>query len=279
MPDGVDHYVGGAALNLATGLQSLGLPTTLIAQVGSDEGGQLIKDHLDARNVALAAIAAPLGTGVARSDRRHGEPTYSFNDAMQGRSYTFGDAEIDVVRAATLVVVNSFPVDRPGQVDVLAKLLDESTGFSAYDPNPRPGMIESRDQFVRGFDRIAAQVTLVKISDEDASWMFGTSLDSAVDRVLELGTGIVLATGGRSGASIATAGGVRVSRPIVDLPGPIVDTMGAGDATLASLLSRIAEFGPRLPAEEWEVHLDFAMEVAALTCRSVGADIQLPPVR
>lgn len=268
--------MGGAALNLATGLQALSIRTTLISQVGSDEGGRLITDHLKARNVALSKVDAPLGTGVARSDRMHGEPTYSFNDAMKRRSYGFDSVQTDLVREATVVVVNSYPVDRPEQVDRLAKLLGETTGFSAYDPNPRPGMIDNREEFVRGFDRIAATVSLVKISDEDASWMFGTSLDDAIDHALGLGASIVLATAGRLGATIATADGIRISRPIVNLPEPILDTMGAGDATLATLLSRIAEAGNHLSAEEWTAHLDFAMAVAALTCRSVGADIKLP---
>lgn len=226
--------------------------------------------------MALSAVEAPFGTGVARSDRTHGEPTYSFNDAMKKRSYAFDSGQAELIREATVVVVNSYPVDRPEQVDHLAELLAGASGFTAYDPNPRPGMIDDREEFIRGFDRIAATVSLVKISDEDASWMFGSSLDEAIDHVLGLGAAIVLATAGRLGATIATADGIRISRPIVDLPGPIVDTMGAGDATLASLLSHIAEAGNHLTAEEWTAHLDFAMAVAALTCRSVGADIQLP---
>lgn len=275
-PDEVERFVGGAALNLATGLQALGISTTLVSPVGDDEGGRLVQQHLDARGVALDKLQAPLGTGIARSDRTHGEPTYTFNPAMLSRTYAFGDAESALVRSTDITVVNSYPVDRDDQTEELEYLLAEAIGFTAYDPNPRPTMIGSHGEFLRGFESIASRVSLVKISSEDAAWMFGSSLDAAIEQTLAFGAGMVLATAGAGGAAIVTADGIGIARPIVDLPGPIVDTMGAGDATLASLLHRISLHGTDLTAEQWGEHLDFAMEVAARTVRSVGADIQLP---
>lgn len=42
--DGAAH-VGGAALNVAVGLARLGVPARLIAMVGDDDAGRLVREH------------------------------------------------------------------------------------------------------------------------------------------------------------------------------------------------------------------------------------------
>jgi fructokinase len=86
----------------------------------------------------------------------------------------------------------------------------------------------------------------------------------------------VLATAGPRGASIRTATGVEARVPIAQLPGDVIDTMGAGDATLASVISSILT--GRLPAnaDDWTAVLERAMLIAAATCRSEGALLRVP---
>ena len=84
----------------------------------------------------------------------------------------------------------------------------------------------------------------------------------------------VLATQGAAGASVEAAG-VTATRPISSLPGPIVDTMGAGDAAFASTLASLAQGQPQAE-EEWGDVLEKAMDAAAATCRFEGALLRLP---
>ena len=65
-------------------------------------------------------------------------------------------------------------------------------------------------------------------------------------------------------------------RPIRQLPGPIVDTMGAGDATLAQVTSTIHRRGLPETAEDADELLKEAMLVAAATCRHPGALLRRP---
>ena len=65
-------------------------------------------------------------------------------------------------------------------------------------------------------------------------------------------------------------------RPIAHLPGRIVDTMGAGDATLSATVARLATDGDPADAEVWGAVLRQAMEIAAATCRSEGALLRTP---
>ncbi len=114
----------------------------------------------------------------------------------------------------------------------------------------------------------------MKVGEDDAQLLYGTSLDDLRDRLTGLGVDAVLATYGAGGAAIV-AGDVTVSRGISNLPGRIVDTMGGGDAVLATTAALVRE---RLPeaAEDWDAVLSRAMDVAAATCRSEGALLRTP---
>ncbi len=71
-----------------------------------------------------------------------------------------------------------------------------------------------------------------------------------------------------------TSSGLVLHSGVVDLPGEIVDTMGAGDATLASLTSSILACDGSPSDRQWAEALDRAMLLAAATCRVSGATLQ-----
>lgn len=272
---GVREFVGGAALNVAVGLSRLGVPTTLVAMVGEDEPGSRIRAYLEDYGVELLATPSPFGTSRAVSTRSpSGEPEYVFNEAAQKRRIRFGDAERAAFADAAMVVVSCFPFDDRAQTDEFADALDSASVALAVDPNPREGMLHDREEFVRGFERISTGAVLVKIGEDDATLLYGESLDLLRPRIADLGVGAVLATYGAGGAAI-DAGADTVSRPISAMPGRIIDTMGAGDAVLAATVALLQD---RMPADadEWGAVLERAMDVAAATCRFEGALLRVP---
>ena len=144
----------------------------------------------------------------------------------------------------------------------------------AIDPNPRSGMLSDRAEFVRGFEKLAAGADLVKVGEDDATLLYGEPLDALRARLVDLGVDAVLATQGAAGATIE-AGEAVVTRPISDLPGRIVDTMGAGDAAFAAAVAALLD-GPPADEDQWRAALALAMDVAAATCRFEGALLRLP---
>lgn len=272
---GVREFVGGAALNVAVGLSRLGVATTLIAMVGDDKAGAHIRSYLADYGVGLLATPSPLGSSRAVSTRSAGgEPVYAFNEAARARRIRFGQAERRAIADAAMVVVSCFPFDdAPQTADLSAAVAAASTAL-VVDPNPRAGMLHDRDAFVRGFERVAAGSTLVKVGEDDAALLYRGSLDDLRARLTDGGAGVVLATYGAGGAAI-DAGDDTVTRPVSHLPGPIIDTMGAGDAVLAATVSLLRD---RMPADadEWGAVLERAMDVAAATCRFEGALLRLP---
>ncbi|WJL96408.1 PfkB family carbohydrate kinase [Microbacterium sp. ET2] len=272
---GVREFVGGAALNVAVGLARLGVPATLIAMVGDDEAGGRIRSYLDDFGVELLATPSPRGSSRAVSTRSGGgEPTYVFNDAAQHRAVHLGEAERAALDAASVTAISCFPFDDVAQTLALSQAVRASGAPLAIDVNPREGMMHDRAEFVRGFEQLAAGATLVKIGEDDAELLYGEPLDALRARLIDAGAAAVLATQGRAGATVE-AGADVVTRPISDLPGRVIDTMGAGDAAFATVIAAIID-GVPADSEAWGDALQKAMDVAAATCRFEGALLRLP---
>lgn len=270
---GVRELVGGAALNVAVGLRRLGVATTLIAMVGDDEAGRHIREYLSDHGVRLVESEAPHGSSRAVVQRAaNGEPQYVFNEAAQRRSIRYSDEARPAIAGAGLVAISCFPFDVPAEVDALV----EATAGArlAIDPNPRAGMLSDRDEFVRGFERVAAEADIVKVGADDAALLYGGDLDALRARLRALGVRAVLATEGAGGAILETDAGTTAA-PISELPGRIVDTVGAGDATLSAVAASLVSGSPA-SLDEWNALLIRAMDIAAATCRAEGGLLRTP---
>ena len=270
---GVRELVGGAALNVAVGLRRLGVETTLIAMVGDDEAGAHIREYLSDHGVQLISSEAPHGSSRAIVQRAaNGEPQYVFNDAAQQRSIRYSDEARQAIADAGLVAISCFPFDVPAEVDALVDALADAR--VAVDPNPRTGMLSDRAEFVRGFERLAADAAIVKVGADDAAILYDGDLDALRVRLRDLGAAAVLATAGAAGATIDTDAGIA-SAPIAQLPGAVIDTVGAGDATLAAVSEGLVSQSPT-ELGEWRALLSRAMDVAAATCRAEGGLLRTP---
>ena len=278
--EGSSDHVGGAGLNVAVGLSRLGVPTTLLASVGDDADGRSIRDFLDEHGVELVATVNPLGTGRAVSLRVDGEPSYVFTDAAVDRGLDFSPKQLDVLAAAPLVAVSSYPFDDAALTDRLLAVVGDEPRRLVVDPNPRPGFLPGGDAqvtaFGAGFARVAAACLLVKIGDDDAALVTGRSLEEWQDALLAAGAGGVLATRGSDGAGLLLSGRDELRRGISAAEGDVVDTMGAGDATFASIVSSLLADRRDPGSVDWADALGRAMDVAAATVRSPGALLRSP---
>lgn len=275
---GVREFVGGAALNVAVGLTRLGIATTLIAMVGDDRDGDRIRTYLSTFRVDLLATPSARGSARAVSERSGGEPTYSFNSASQHRSIVFGDAEREAIAASRGVVVSCMALDDHAQVAGLTDAIRLTRAPLFVDPNPRAGMLRDRDDFVAGFESLVPRAAMIKIGDDDATLLYRAPIASVRGLLAERGAKVIVSTLGSAGARI-DAGGDMVQRGTAKLPGAVVDTMGAGDAVLASLVHSVLSVlssGDSAGSVDWTSALERAMDVAAATVRHEGALLQIP---
>lgn len=275
-PGRVDDLPGGAALNLAVGLARLGLASGLVTRYGLDRYGFLIARYLRQENVQVFNAPNVDFTGVAFSRRRKGEPTYEFTPEMYRRRIAFTEEVTAAIERAASVAVNSFPFDDARQTDAVVEALSRANGLTVVDPNPRPRLIHDMAAYRAGAERAMAKAALVKLGDEDAALFYDGDRNTAIDRLFGLGVETLLLTHGSDGASLHTRSGLSVSVPIAAPTKPIVDTMGAGDATLATVIAFILRQGMPDNAETWRLCLTEAMLVAAATCAHAGGGLMIP---
>ncbi|HST86527.1 MAG TPA: carbohydrate kinase [Kineosporiaceae bacterium] len=275
------EHAGGSPANVALGLSRLGVGTRLLTRIGSDERGQLIRNHLEASGVHLvdgSVTAEPTSTATARLDPV-GVASYEFDLhwALPPNADT-GDARA----VHTGSIAATLP---PGGDDVLR--LIEAVGrrsLVSYDPNARPALMGDPHSALAQIERLVRASDVVKVSDEDLEWLLpGVNPLQVAETWRASGPALVVVTRGGDGAvGVLASGVVEVTAPKI----VVADTVGAGDALMAGLLDgldgagllrpdRVEALRAASPADLGPL-LTHAVRTAALTCTRPGAD---PPTR
>lgn len=274
-PDGsTTEAPGGSPLNVAVTLSRLGVPTTLVTALGDDARGDRVAEHLAASGVDLADGARSLAatsTAVARLGA-DGAATYDFD--------LHWELPAGPLPAAPVVHAGSLGLFLPPGAEVVRAELERAAERSlvTLDPNARPTLVPDAEATRAAFEQACAHAHVVKLSDEDADWLYpGTSVDAVVDRLLGLGLRLVGVTRG--------AAGVRLASPAAstDVPAPaarVADTIGAGDSFMGALVQQLVTRdlaadlvdGRALTTVELDAIGGFAAAVAAVTVSRPGAD-------
>lgn len=233
---------GGSPANVALTLSRLGHESLLHTCLGDDPRGDLIKQHLAASGVRLTESsfnAANTSTALARIGST-GAATYEF-DVDWAPAHLPTNAQPPVlVHTGSIAAVLA-----PG-ADVVAQILSDhrATSTITYDPNARPQLMGDAASARLIVERLVGLSDLVKVSDEDLSWLLGLPMETAEDveaaarRWLELGPAIVVVTRGKHGALAVAASGAAVRVP-ANPDVKVVDTVGAGDSFMGGLNSAL----------------------------------------
>jgi fructokinase len=265
---------GGSPLNVAVGLARLGLDTVLLTEVGDDDAGRMVLEHVRASGVTVddpsVVCEAATSTATATLDE-HGAASYSFD-----LRWTLGPQTLPA--DATALHVGSLGTAlRPGRhsvLDLVGQAVEQGL-LVTFDPNARPTLTPDAAQAWRDVREIAESADLVKLSDEDLEFLQpGAAPAEAASTLLGGRTRLVVVTcGGTSALAVAASGTVEVRSRSVE----VVDTVGAGDSFMAALVAVAVEHGiDELREDRLAAYLSAAHEAAAVTVSRPGAD---PPSR
>lgn len=269
-----EHAPGGSPLNVAVGLARLGIETLLVTELGDDENGRLVKQHVLGSGVRLhpGAVSAHRTTSTATAHlNEQGSATYDFD-----LHWTL--PPVDLPPDLTALHVGSLGAAlRPGRTSVLelAGRACERDVLVSYDPNARPALTPDPEQAWRDVRELAALADLVKMSDEDLRFLQpGMTASEAATMLLGQGTRLVVVTHGE-GEAVATTPTASVEVPAGRVG--VVDTVGAGDSFMAALVAVVIEHGlEELDEQRLTAYLTAAHQVGQVTVSRRGAD---PPWR
>ena len=283
---------GGAALNVARALGRLGAETAYLTPVSADPNGRLLRQALQADGVrVLPEAASPKPCSLARvSVDENGQPAYAFSrDGTADADFAFADLPPPPDSAAVLHLVGALALDSAAgpAFEQLAQAAAARKIPLCADPNIRPSLIHDEKRLRARLARVFAVAAVVKLSDEDAAFLFPGNPESAFAELLAAGVRTVVMTRGENGAEARTA---RISAAVPARKIAVADSVGAGDCFAAALLFFLhrngilpkcasGEIGPA----EMESALGFAAAAAAVNCGRPGcsppglAEIPAPP--
>lgn len=264
--DQTHHHVGGSPANVAIGLGRLGHSATLLTQLGDDHFGHLIRWHVEASGVSITTIGANSATSsaVARIGAA-GNATYEFD--ITWNAFT---PPADLPRSRVIHTGSIAAFLEPG-ASSLRKFLRSRQGTEiCFDPNVRPALVGSRQDARRAFEATAQLSTVVKMSDEDARYLYADlAVEKVLDEVLSFGPRLAIITLGAEGAILATPSS-RV--PVKSWPVNVVDTIGAGDTFMAAIIDALLD-GIELDTQGLRYMGDNAAHLAGVTVSRAGADL------
>jgi fructokinase len=269
-PSGTKEHPGGSPANVALGLARLGARTSFLTALGPDARGEAIAARLDTAGVTVMAESwcLPTTSTAAAEIDDDGSARYTFDVSWQLRD----EIQLPLAHHLHLGSIAAFVSPGADQAEeLLLRLRPEAT--VSFDPNIRPALVGDPAVARKRFERIASMADLVKLSDEDAEFLYpGHSPGDVVKAMAELGP-ISAVTRGGDGSLLLSAGDVVEVEPVQTV---VVDTVGAGDSYMSALLWALLEAGrPRLePLDDAELAAAgrFAARAAALTVSRAGAE-------
>jgi len=279
---GSTSAVGGSPMNVAVGLARLDVPVLLITQIGDDEHGLSIAEHVHSSGAELSPSSVYPGRRTSTATARLG----AGNKASYDFDLTWDLSAQELPTGQGLHVGSLGASIAPGRSSVLDLTRRAANGdrFVSFDPNVRPTLMPDPGPAWMETAELASLSTLVKVSDEDLAFLRpGEPVDS-VARELLAGdrTELVIVTRGDAGASaLSEHVEVAVATPLVD----VVDTVGAGDSFMAAALAVLWDWQilattpgglSALGDDHMRTLLGGATEAAAMTCSRRGAN---PPTR
>jgi fructokinase len=276
---------GGGPFNTAIALGRLGVPVGYLGTLSKDDYGGVLAGLLVEAGADMSLVrrsSAPTPLAVVHQ-HGGGANTYTFRLAETA----FADLPPEAVPAlpedvwAIHVGTLALAIDPPAAA--YEALIEREAGRRTIvlDPNVRPEVFGGRASYRARFERIAGSATIVKLSEDDAAWIYPTlEPEEVIERVLTLGPRLVAITMGGDGAVAASADGYA---RVPAVPVTVMDTVGAGDSFGAALLAALAErdaleLDASRPLDDalLEEAVAYAVTAAAITCTRMGA---VPPSR
>jgi fructokinase len=270
--------LGGSALNTASILSRLGLPTRFLGEVGGDRLGLWAKRRIEERGIDaryLQSLPLPSPLALAELDAQ-GNASYTFYRLFEA-PFQPDLTALEGVGWFHFGSLSAFEPRTQAGLRALLQACRERGVAVSFDPNFRsplsPGLRKALELYQPYLD-------LIKASYEDARLLFGPlAPEEALIALSQLGGQLTLLTLGSEGALAFFRG------EVLQIPAPrvsVVDTIGAGDTFTAATLYGLwhAQVRSRADLVAWPGHqlreiLERAAVLAAQACTVPGAN--LPP--
>ena len=227
---------GGQAGNVAVRLARQGADAALIAPMADDAAGRLLREALLAEHVSLRSLPATRTAAVIALLDAVGERTM-----LSDRQTLDPGGVAPLLERLDWIHCSGYPLldDRTG--DALAALLGDRDpkvrlSIAGGSVPPDPARVT---RFRVRIERARPDVVVMSGEEADALLAGRPARALAAAAALQGLASVVIVTVGADG-SAAVAEGMRIEAAAPELPGPMLDATGSGDAFAAALMVALA---------------------------------------
>jgi fructokinase len=258
--------LGGAPLNVALRLHAYGAEVAMISALGKDALGDEALAEIDSFKLDTKHIqrnSKPTGQVTVTLDKK-GSASYTIQENVAWDEIQQTPENLKIVDEADAMVIGSLAFRESINLKTLETFIEKSS-FTVFDLNLRAphydletavGLMEAAD--------------MIKLNDEELELIviaMGIEGETLADELKLLSamteTPTVCVTLGAEGAMLFHKGGIHEQ---VGFPAKVVDTVGAGDSFLATLVYGL------LTDETPEDALEVACAVGSIVAGKAGAN-------
>lgn len=282
--EGFKKNAGGAVANVACGVSVLGGKSAFLGKMGSDPFGEFLYETFRAKGVDVS--------GVRRTDEAQTKLAFVNYKLNGDRDFVFwGKPSADeIYREEELEnkILDNTKIFHFGSISLISEDSYRATLAAisrvkskgilvSYDPNVRmrlwPCEAEAKEKINEGLNF----ADIIKIADTELKICTGTNdIEEGLERLAFLGAKIALVTSGEGGVNYKW-GHHKGFVPAYKVRA--VDTTGAGDAFVSSLLYQISRNDiPVMDYKEENIRevIDFAERSGAIVVTKPGAIPSMP---
>lgn len=259
--------IGGAPLNVALRLASLGVNAEIISRIGQDDLGRELQNFIQQNGVSSATIQIDkvLNTGevIVKLDTK-GSASYTINYPAAWDNIELSPLAIQAVKNSDAFVFGSLVCRDISSYSTLAALQDLAK-YKIFDVNLRVPFYKKEILL-----DLMLKSDFIKFNDDELYEICEfldspfRSLEQNILFIAEFtNTKQICVTKGSHGAVLYTSeklyynSGYKIN---------VVDTVGAGDSFLAGLISNL------LNGKDPQTAIDFACAIGALVAETEGAN-------
>ncbi|WP_163399005.1 carbohydrate kinase family protein [Flavobacterium fluviatile] len=265
-----EKRIGGAPLNVALRMKSLGCEVSMISSVGKDQDGKAILDEVKALGINADAILQsetyPTGLVNVTLDK-NGSATYDIQYPSAWDKIEINDFARKLVNNADVLIYGSL-ASRDEVSGKSLELLLQNEVYKVFDVNLRKPHYSYQTM-----KKLMLSANFIKFNDDEILEI-ATALQSPFSTLEEnidfiaskTNTPSICVTKGKDGALLLW------ERKLYKNAGyavQVADTVGAGDSFLASLITSL------LTGKQPQQSIDFACAVGALVAASSGANPEI----
>jgi fructokinase len=276
-----EKRAGGSPFNIAVGVRRLGTPVAFVGKFGDDQFGEALVQFLKNEKIDVDLIVREPETkttlafvaveAAGKVDFRFYRDHAADTSLQATELKPFDPRKFSLYHCGGIVLAEEPTAS--AYISIVDRFMELGVPVS-LDPTIRKSLIADEETYLNRIRRLAEKVNVLKLSDEELTYLTGISDTSRAVRALRVSAGaLVIITLGSQGAEV-----YRDSQRLARVPGfsvKVVETTGCGDSFMAATLAQLAGRTPKevagLSPEQLEPIARFANAAAAIVATRYGA--------